>query len=681
MRAFLLLVAAAVAVRKPLRTVVEHEGKLVMSGIQTGMHAEATAHTVAPMFIISSGLGFNLTGFDPKKGMSVVYNAEKRTLEMVGGIGMSNAFAWGSFVDNIEKTGWAELYVSTTESTTVSEDLKMYAAGFVEGIMTAYRTSQFYSNVIQTLMKDSVNSNGLANTRIMFGDEIAFLEKNANIHPGVLSVPPPDPYWAHARYVMTQIWGFKDAYNEIAMATQGGPASAAMLDMVDMWTINSHAELSELLLAYSPERLQARQKFQAAQQGETLLQANPRPAAKRLRRMPASSGLEAKLNEMNASVFMHLDANDTVGVVRDWANRLKKRGHCSALVKVVNKDEDIFVGHTTWDDYAKMTRIFKYYNFQLPTAYTYATHIGMSSYPGCISSTDDYYIMNSGLVVTDTTLEILNPLLYNRVPDFPVNVKVPNFVHIMAVNRMARTAAQWTSVFSERTSGTGNAQWMVVDYNNFKPGMDVPDNSFHVLETVPGVVQKADMSGQLRLNGFWASYNRPFFDRVRQESGHSAAEATFGLLYSYGANPRANIFSRLQGTIRTLLDMRLTMRRNKYPNEPIEPNSPAHAIAGRFDLDGQSPVPNGAIDSKIVSRCLLQHLSSQTISGPPTDAPLNAEAEEVPRVFTWQNKEGKEMFPGWPHLGLPNRWDFPWVMQTPTLGLGTMTDDCRSPGR
>lgn len=63
----------------------------------------------------------------------------------------------------------------------------------------------------------------------------------------------------------------------------------------------------------------------------------------------------------------------------------------------------------------------------------------MSSYPGMISSADDFYVMDSGLVVADTSLQILNPALYDKVQDFPLQAHVPTFMHLMAVNRLAKT--------------------------------------------------------------------------------------------------------------------------------------------------------------------------------------------------------------------------------------------------
>jgi hypothetical protein len=59
----------------------------------------------------------------------------------------------------------------------------------------------------------------------------------------------------------------------------------------------------------------------------------------------------------------------------------------------------------------------------------------------------------ANLVIVDTSLEILNPELYDRIRDFPNNPRVPSFMHIMVATRMARTAPDWVSLFSERNSG------------------------------------------------------------------------------------------------------------------------------------------------------------------------------------------------------------------------------------
>ena len=47
-----------------------------------------------------------------------------------------------------------------------------------------------------------------------------------------------------------------------------------------------------------------------------------------------------------------------------------------------------------------------------------------------------------------------------------------------------------------------------------------------------------------RDEGFWVSYNSPFFKEIREVSGADDMEKRFGDAYSYTKNPRAKIFQR-----------------------------------------------------------------------------------------------------------------------------------------
>ena len=119
-------------------------------------------------------------------------------------------------------------------------------------------------------------------------------------------------------------------------------------------------------------------------------------------------------------------------------------------MRLTPANSDLFIGHTTWGDYSKMSRVYKYYRFDLPLSISVARADGFSvSYPGCVSSTDDFYMMDNGLAVMDTTLEVLNPKLYSRVMDDPGRPRLPKFLHVMAVNRVAKTGMQWTSMMAE----------------------------------------------------------------------------------------------------------------------------------------------------------------------------------------------------------------------------------------
>jgi hypothetical protein len=605
-----------------------------------------------------------------EKAVTIVFDEEAYAMRVDKGIDKKNGIAWATLSDRLDKTGWMKLSVHTNDAKKCPDDVKIYAAGFAEGIMTVARISQFYSNAYQLMMKDEANSHALMNIKKMFHDALGYVKQNSNLASNVVSLPPPDPYWVQARWLLIQLWGIHDAYNFAAVAK-----NVHSLDLIDMFIINSHAEMPELMEAYTPLAVKKRRAYQSAIATLQEMSAHrhlrgPKPSAAHHQHPLVMTNKNEVVKgsapgKQNNTSAKHLSKADLAAADRDWETRVSHHGHCSAMVRIAPENADVFVGHTTWDDFSKMTRIFKHYNFKV-SGYTKANRIGMSSYPGCISSTDNWYIMDSGLVVADTSMEILNPTLYDRVMEFPSNSHLPDFMHVMVVNRMSLTGPHWVSLYSEKNSGTGNAQWLIFDYNLFTPEEPVPDNSFWVVESIPGIVASGDMSNWLRSNGYWASFNRPYFAETRKRSGHDAAQAKYGDLYSYSASPRAKIFSYLGVSVENMFDMRNVMNRNNYPKEGVVPNEPGHAISARLDLDPISRLPNGGIDAKVVNNCLFKAMECQAISGPSHDKQ---------KVFAWRDADGKELFGGWPHLGLPDKWNFDWVQMT-DKNMSQIVDEC-----
>lgn len=87
-------------------------------------------------------------------------------------------------------------------------------------------------------------------------------------------------------------------------------------------------------------------------------------------------------------------------------------GHCSALIKVLPGNADLYTSHDTWADYHSMLRVIKLYDLPYhtqPNGHTLvpSQRIAMSSYPGKLQSEDDYHLTSAGLVslaVTITTI-------------------------------------------------------------------------------------------------------------------------------------------------------------------------------------------------------------------------------------------------------------------------------------
>jgi hypothetical protein len=592
-----------------------------------GLKARGPLASKTPLF--NSKVLFEHSKLDRSKGISVLLNNKTSTLEIVAGIQEETAIAWASLADRLSTTGWIELHVDTT-TRNIANDVKMYAAGLIEGLLTAERISQFYSNFYPMLASDGESKTAVQSLRRMFTLEMQYIESNSGLVPGGVGEEPADPFWKQSRYSFLQMWGIKDAYNLVAIEK-----GVRKIDMMDMMFINSHAELPELIEAYSPTAVASRFAFQMPEEAK-----------------------QARLRKQKQEAELSADSTEEGDPDTEWKLRLAKKGHCSALVRLTDDYSDLLVGHTTWSDYSKMTRIYKYYNLDLPESGQAVKKMGFSSYPGCVSSTDDFYEMDNGLVVMDTSIEVLNPRVYDRVADFPENPKVPRFLNVMATNRITKSGPAWTANYALHNPGTGNSQWIVVDFKRFVRGQPPSLNLVRILETVPGLVHQADISPELLSKGYWAGYNRPFFQDIRKITGHADAEAKYGDLYSYEKSPRALLFKAKGSTVASLSDMRNVMMDNDGADA-------GHAIASRLDLDAAAGgIPNGAIDAKVVNVCLMKKLAAQAISGP---------SHESRPVFQWRSDPDetgytRDLFRGWPHLGQPNAWNFSYVqMASDTL--------------
>lgn len=361
-----------------------------------------------------------------------------------------------------------------------------------------------------------------------------------------------------------------------------------------------------------------------------------------------------------------------------------RKGHCSAIVKPTTTD--LYFGHTTWFAYEYLLRQHKTYDFY-PT-------VSFSGYAGVIHSNDDWYMTSAGLGVQETTNIIYNTALY-ATPSFTPQGRVSEFLRIMTANYASITGEDWCNTYLMWNSGTYNNQWMVVDMKRYQPpggasltlpiaASSLPDGTFWVLEQLPDLLnnpidignqtgmrrsQFADVTSVLRTQGYWASYNIPYFPSVYEASGNAAMETQYGAYFSYTEYARPRMFQRWvegnrsatqqQGSVMSsanMNDVQYILRYNDYLHDPMslitncdgEPNgvcsppfSATLAISCRGDLDpanatGMGPLGNttnamvmqfgqqnlGAIDAKISSwsRMILpQLLPSADPTSPTSD--------------------------------------------------------------
>lgn len=329
----------------------------------------------------------------------------------------------------------------------------------------------------------------------------------------------------------------------------------------------------------------------------------------------------------------------------------------SAIVKRLGPSgsaEDLLTGQVAFGNYGEMLRIMKTYklNFDSPVS-----SITMSSYPGCISSTDDYAITDKGSVLMSTNLWM------PRTGEFALpartNDGLPSFLRATVATRLALNPRMWAKIYGSLMGIAGGKQWLIADYSKFKVKQGVASGTVFLVEALPRLLRVGDVSDKVHKNGFFEAHGEPHFRQIRE---------IFGL-------PAKGLGSYKEHLGSALLDKASSMESLKMTRAMLSELSPARTpgksgivqipITTRNDeASSTRPIPEGGMDAKLTSRCLVKKLSMQAISGPPHKGKI--------APFDWSGGLGS-----WPHFSLPQKWNFGWV-NAGADGISSPVDDHRA---
>ena len=381
----------------------------------------------------------------------------------------------GVYTKSLKQIGWSRLHI---ESIINEENLKnnlyivpyeivSYSLGYIEGKLTANSIYEFYQNLIGLHSDEGKELNEVFNYYSEVEESIR--KKTSKDYLNTLSNEADLEYWISVAMVQAQTDGLYNGYNSV-MKSLGYE-----LSFDKFYFINADGEVPELLTVFKNNNY--------------INNTNVNENLKNNTKSPLNFSFKEKLNnKKNIEKFspeylkMHFNTSDPTLV---W-NKLVTKSHCTAVVKAVfnvdnekttnksilenklsnkKKLKDMFVAHTTWDSFSEMHRIFKVYDISFTLFNKQKkSHIMFSSYPGTITSTDDYYLINSKISVLETTIEILDRELYSLVDVSPKN-HVPNYIRIFIANLMADSGKQWVDIFKRNNTGTYNSQWMIIDYS------------------------------------------------------------------------------------------------------------------------------------------------------------------------------------------------------------------------
>ena len=505
----------------------------------------------------------------------------------------NSAIASATYINSYETKGWDFLRISSYDSND-----KKYSdsnKAYAMGYVEGIINNQRIYQIYRNLLYFSYYQDG----NIIPDNLKEFMSKNLEyMKKTCLEKKDKDIYWEHVYYIYQQMLGLYEGYNSACDENK-------KLGFIDFQLVVANSDMEDAINYKDKSR---------------------RPNFK---------------NMTSDEIRLYTDLHT----------------HCSALVKAANDFSDIWFGHNTWTTYGAMIRTFKEYRFVTNAHNEKSKVVAFSSYPGSLSSVDDFYYTDSKLVVMETTNSNLNDTLYDLLS--------PNtlltWVRVILANRLASSGEDWLNLFKRENSGTYNNQYMVLDLNKIDINKkDIKDKALMIIEQIPQYTESKDVTQYLR-KGYWPSYNIPYSRNIFEISGFVETIKEKPDLYDsydYSGSNRPKIFRREQSNINSTEDFKKMMRYNKYEEDPSSQMNAAWTIASRYDLNTKGVGKNlcyGAIDVKFISvKELLEGKNIiHIISGPTND--------DMP-TFSWKNTTCYQSTPDrWFHEDVVETWDFPWI--------------------
>lgn len=131
-----------------------------------------------------------------------------------------------------------------------------------------------------------------------------------------------------------------------------------------------------------------------------------------------------------------------------------REGHCSAFIATgsATVDGKLVIAHTSFDDFWSG----QYFNLLLDLTPTEGSRMVMQSVPGYVGSFTDFWVAESGLVVTETTIGSYAGYDPKRAPEY---------VRSRIATQYAKTIDEWVEMLNKDNNGGYANSWLVGDAN------------------------------------------------------------------------------------------------------------------------------------------------------------------------------------------------------------------------
>lgn len=476
----------------------------------------------------------------------------------------------------------------------VNSDDMLLCGGALEGYLSQERIFDHY-RLIKEMEDRDFDGNKNPEHETQIQNTLNFFNDNLLYIRGSIYAYPEVPYWREIALIMKQFDGFVIGYNKKADITAKTSEIDPHLNETFLWLIQSEGDLGDVMGS-----------------------------------VPAEATNRGPTREI-----------------------ITPGEHCSGLIRLLDNYGDIFFSHDAWSDYRELHGELKEYNFPIPDFK--AHRITMSTRVGKLASYDDYYVSDAGLFVLETTLNNFNEELSAG------NVKPQTlFTWIRAVHATWCTdnGKDWTDTFIKHNSGTYNNQYIVLDSKKFKRFEKPTTDLLWIIEQMPGIYRSKDITDQLVNEGYFPSFNTPWFEdifNIAHYPQHIAEWGEDGSYWDYYTAARYLIYKREMPRITDFDAFKQMMIYNNWKKDLYSNGDPGQQILSRYDQRmlgfHKEHWPRrafGGLDSKCLKLTeATARLHFHARASPPY--------ENNP-VWEFGTEEWKDIH----YYGLPKRWNFTW---------------------
>ncbi|XP_076232614.1 phospholipase B domain containing lamina ancestor [Calliopsis andreniformis] len=296
----------------------------------------------------------------------------------------------------------------------------------------------------------------------------------------------------------------------------------------------------------------------------------------------------------------------------------------------------VAIGHNTAAPYTHMLRLLKRYTFGYHTGPGLKTapsipgrSIVMSSYPGALSSRDEFYLIrgdNRELVVTGTSLLATNQSEWSFLhPKDHVMLSV----RLMVANRLASSGQSWFETMSHQNGGASASQWIA-----FEPR----STTMLLVEQLPSVSVAMNYTEEFKKSGYACYVGASNFENVNEIVQPAKKDLNEWRMRLARLQENVTTFELFRDMMRGCSQGDCTARNQNYQNDPLR------ELTYRGDLE-DDPLPYGIVDTKILAIDEDGFEMFEAVSGPASS--------QSRTPFKWS-----ETFPNISHVGHPDTFHF-----------------------